>query len=253
MKRKDRYIAITVAFGTAAILPSIVMRDSIEENETAVSNAANRDARQASSPADNNRSAKRKARPSYQHLIGQKLSADDPLSFDSWAENLSRNPHELKQRRSDLKHLKRAEVIAFKMIEEHADQLSTDRMPVELPLPMFDGKKSMVRFDHLSLDREKGGTLAGRMVDDPNVSVVLGFHKGETSGIIQGPDKILFFDAFDGEVVILRELDATSHQGDFKCDCMVHQAERAKAKQAAESESPGSGNSHERLPKGSTH
>lgn len=89
----------------------------------------------------------------------------------------------------------------------------------------------MVRFSHLHIDGKEGGTLAGRLVDDPSVSVVLGFHNGETSGIIEGPGKIMFLDAVEKETVIIRELDAASHNADFQCDCQIHEAARKRASQ----------------------
>ena len=158
-----------------------------------------------------------------------KLASGDRKLFGDWADKLSRNDDERKQRLHDLKHLKRAEVISFKMLEEHAGKISTDQLPVDLPLPFFDGRTVMVRFNHLRIDGKEGGSLAGRLVNDPSVSVVLGFHNGETSGIIEGVGKIMFLDAVEKETVILRELDAVAHNADFQCNCQIHQAARKRA------------------------
>jgi hypothetical protein len=121
-------------------------------------------------------------------------------------------------------------VIEFKTIAENAGRLSTDQLPLRFSLPSFDGGTVEVEFDHLSIDGPAGGTLAGKIVGEPESSVVLGFHNGETSGVIEGPGKIVFLDAFDQEVVILRELDAEAHAKDFQCDCMLHQAQREQVR-----------------------
>ncbi len=184
-------------------------------------------------PHSGRQAAERKsARPSgnaSSSLIGLRLDSADAPAAKRWAEALSRNEHEFAQRLADLKHLKRAEVIRFGSIAANADRLSVDQLPVTLSLPYFGGSTLDVEFDHLSIDGPEGGTLAGRVVGQPETFVVLGFHNGETSGIVEGPDKIAFLDAFDGETVILRELDAAAHASDFECDCLRHRAAAAAA------------------------
>ncbi len=162
-------------------------------------------------------------------LIGLEVRSPDEAEARKWAESLSRNEHEFSQRLADLKHLKRGEVIRFGSIAEHAGRLSTDQLPVTLSLPYFGGRTLDVEFDHLSIDGPAGGSLAGRVVGQPETFVVLGFHNGETSGIVEGPGTMVFLDAFDQEVVILRELDAAAHAADFKCDCPAHRAAAARA------------------------
>jgi hypothetical protein len=160
-------------------------------------------------------------------LIGMTLTSAG--GAEAWASKLSRNEHEHAQRLADLKHLKKAEVIEFQAIAENTDRLSTDQLPLTLSLPSFDGGTMEVEFDHLTIDGPAGGTMAGKIVGQPDTSVVLGFHNGETSGIIEGPGKMIFLDAFDQEVTILRELDAEAHAKDFQCDCMLHRAQREQA------------------------
>lgn len=157
-------------------------------------------------------------------LIGTTIREATPELAREWARKLSRNDHEHAQRLFDLKHLKRGEVIKFTSIAENADKLSTDQLPLILSLPSFDGQTMQVQFDHLKIDGPEGGTMAGKVVGQPETHVVLGFHNGETSGVIEGPGKIIFLDAFDQEVAILRELDAAAHAKDFECDCMMHRA-----------------------------
>ena len=168
--------------------------------------------------------AREPAGTSSSHLVGLTLSGAG--NAGAWATALSRNEHEHAQRLADVKHLKKAEVIEFNTIAENAGRLSTDRLPLRLSLPSFGGGTVEVEFDHLSIDGPAGGTLAGKVIGEPKTSVVLGFHNGETSGVIEGPGKIVFLDAFDQEVAILRELDAEAHAKDFQCDCMLHRARR---------------------------
>jgi hypothetical protein len=157
-------------------------------------------------------------------LVGMTIT--DAAKAEEWATKLSRNEHEYRQRLADLRHLRKAEVIEFHTIAENASRLSTDQLPLTLSLPSFGGGSMEVTFDHLAIDGPAGGTMAGKIVGQPESSVVLGFHNGETSGVIEAPGTIVFFDAFDQGVAILRELDAEAHAKDFECDCLLHQSQR---------------------------
>ncbi|MCW1923929.1 hypothetical protein OKA05_15275 [Luteolibacter arcticus] len=176
----------------------------------------------ATSPPAKTRERSSSSKPSP--LVGMTIT--DAAKAEEWAAKLSRNEHEYAQRLTDLRHLRKAEVIEFKTIAENASRLSTDQLPLTLSLPSFGGGSMEVTFDHLAIDGPAGGTMAGKIVGQPDSTVVLGFHNGETSGVIEGPGKIVFLDAFDQEVAILRELDAEAHAKDFECDCMLHQSQR---------------------------
>lgn len=165
-------------------------------------------------------------------VVGMKLDQPDAAGKEAWAHRLSRNPEEYAARLHDLKHVLKAEVVRFTALEDQAELLNTDKLPVTISLPGLDGQPMNVMVSRLNLDGPKSGTLSGRMVGSPDTTVVLGFHEGEVSGFIEGPGRVAVYDAFDQQAVILRELDAAGHAADFDCDCMVHQRE-AMRKEAA--------------------
>lgn len=153
-------------------------------------------------------------------LVGNKITSEDHEQFENWAESLSRSPEEKDLRLHHLKHMKRAEVVAFRTISHNIDRFEPAHFPLELEIPLFDGEHETVRFDHLDADSNQGGIISGWMAEDPSVSVLFGYHNGETSGIVEAGDRLIYYDAFDGEVMIVRELDSKSYHADFQCQAV---------------------------------
>lgn len=224
MKTAHRYFAIILIAGILVVALKLTLKGGRADTQATAPDKVP----VTRIPASHKVQDREQQRDASVRLIGTKIQEATPELAEAWAKKLSRNEHEHKQRLLDLKHLKQAEVIKFTTIAENSHKLSTDQLPVVLTLPSFDGQTVQVEFDHLKIDGPEGGTLAGKVVGQPETHVVLGFHHGETSGVIEGPGKIVFLDAFDQEVTILRELDAAAHAKDFQCDCMMHRAAAEK-------------------------
>jgi hypothetical protein len=152
-----------------------------------------------------------------QSLIGLKISAEDKERFDVWAKALSRNSYEHQLRLDDLKFAKRAEVINFPALKSEKLIVSDDTYnPTIIDLPGFSGGKLSIAVTEIEMSDTANGTLYGTITGEESSSAVLSFHNGQVAGMLQGQNNVYFYDGFEGETVILRELDANDYTASMR-------------------------------------
>jgi hypothetical protein len=154
-----------------------------------------------------------------QHKIGLTLSALNADGQKKWAEALSRNAYEHQSRLDDLKFALRAEVIEFPALAIESLRLSSDvNNPTMISLPSLGQEQLSVAVLSNNVQADGNGHITGTLAGDPASSVVIGFHNGETSGMIESAEKVFFYDAYDGKAVIVRELDVDKYRAAMNAD-----------------------------------
>ncbi|MFC4993955.1 hypothetical protein [Rubritalea tangerina] len=154
--------------------------------------------------------------------VGRSVRYTDEAEFMDWAEDLSRNDYEKQQRMLDLKHIHRAEVVRSDVLSYQSEKISSEAIPFVIDLPSFDGGVEQVKVTHLSLQGPESGAMWGVLVGDSQASAVIGFHNGEMTARVDKDGSLLFIDALEDEVVILREVDEARVASDKKCGCSLH-------------------------------
>jgi hypothetical protein len=148
-----------------------------------------------------------------QEKMGLTFSNKNPEGRIQWADSLSRNPYERQSRLDDLKYAISAEVIEFPSLDSASLKLSSDTYnPTMISLPSGAQGQVSVAILANNIQADGNGNITGTLAGDPASSVVIGFHDGETSGMIESADKVYFYDAYDGKAVIIRELDADKYR-----------------------------------------
>jgi hypothetical protein len=154
-----------------------------------------------------------------QRKIGLTFSAQNSESLTLWADALSRNPLEHQARLDDLQFALHAEVIAFPAFTPESLTPSSDvNNPTVINLPSLGQEQLSVAVLAKDMQVNGNGHITGTLAGDPTSSVVLGFHDGQTSGMIESANRVYFYDAYDGKAVIVRELDADKYRAATKAD-----------------------------------
>jgi hypothetical protein len=138
--------------------------------------------------------------------------------FEVWAKALSRNAYEHQLRLDDLKLTKRPEVINFPALISEKLIASDDAYnPTIIDLPGFSAGKLSMAVTDIEMSDTANGTISGTITGEESSSVVLSFHNGQVAGgMLQGQDSVYFYDGFEGETVILRELDANNYTASMR-------------------------------------
>jgi len=158
-------------------------------------------------------------------LLGKSLQASDESLFAQWAQDLSRNSSEERQRIKQLGHLRRAEVLAWNISHDDLELLDAEDDPVEIQFPFFENETLTVIASEIRRFGKESVYLKGHLARDPEAKVNLSLSEQEPTAVIEGPNSLYYYEAFEG-LAILREDEPGSQHSDFDCDCEVHRAGR---------------------------
>ena len=158
-------------------------------------------------------------------LLGESLSAEQTDKHAEWIEKLSSNKAQKAHRARQFAHMKRIEIVDWKVSEKHFKSLSGEEGVREIEIPFFAGKKLAVsakKIHHYSVDTIN---VAGSLSDDPKVKVNFNISKMKPVGVIEGNERLYYYEYFEG-LVILLESEPGSQDPAYNCECEFHRAQQ---------------------------